>query len=106
MLGAVSNSEWGWRKKELTKIYNGQVRQVLDYGAAAWQPWISDTNIQRLERANQKALRMVTGQSMGTPMEAIHAEAGVPDYATIRKRNILIASEKALKRQVEIIHLT
>ena len=43
MLGAVANSEWGWRKKELTKIYNAQVRPVMDYGAAAWQPWICDS---------------------------------------------------------------
>ena len=82
MLGAVANSEWGWRKKELTKIYNAQVRPVMDYGAAAWQPWICDTNVKSLERANQKALRMVTGQSVGTPVEAIRAEAGVPSYAT------------------------
>ena len=26
MLGAASNSEWGWRKKELIKVYNTQVR--------------------------------------------------------------------------------
>ena len=40
---------------------------------------------------------MVTGQNLGTPMEAICAEAGVSDYATIRKGDILIASEKALR---------
>ena len=69
----------------------------MDYGAAAWQPWICDTNVKTLERANQKALRMVTGQSVGTPVEAIRAEAGVPSFATVRKRNILTAKEKALR---------
>ena len=38
VLGAVANSEWGWIKKELTRIYNSQVRQVLDYRGPAWQP--------------------------------------------------------------------
>ena len=83
MLGAVSNTEWGWRKKDLTKIYNVQIRQVLDYGAPAWQPWISETHVKDLERLNQRALRMITGQSVGTPMESLRAEAGIPDYATI-----------------------
>ena len=97
MLGAVANSEWGWRKKELTRIYNSQVRPVLDYGGPAWQPWLSPSNVEALERANQRALGMVTGQSVGSSREAIRAEAGVCDYATIRKRNILIAREKALR---------
>ena len=97
MLGAVANSEWGWRKKELTRIYNTQVRPALDYGAPAWQPWLSDTNIKTLERSNNRALRMVTGQSVDTPVESVRAESGVSSYATIRKRNILIAREKALK---------
>ena len=44
---------------------------------------------------------MVTGQSVGTPVEAIRAEAGVPNYATIRKRNILTAKEKALRSSVD-----
>ena len=96
MLGAVANSEWGWRKKELTRVYNSQVRPVLDYGGPAWQPWISPSNMEALERANQRALRMVTGQSVGSSREAIRAESEVCDYATIRKRKILTAREKAL----------
>ena len=84
------------RKKELTKV-----RPVIDYGAAAWQPWISDTNVKSIERANQKVLRMVTGQSVGTPVESIRAKAGVPNYATIRKIHILTAKEKALRSSVD-----
>ena len=40
---------------------------------------------------------MVTGQSVDTPVESVRAESGVSSYATIRKRNILIAREKALR---------
>ena len=36
MLGAVANSEWGWRKKELSRVYNSQVHPGLDYGGPAW----------------------------------------------------------------------
>ena len=101
MLGAVANTEWGWRKNHLTKLYNCQVRTVMDYGAPAWQPWLSDSNVEALEKLNQRALRMVTGQSVGSCREAIRLEAGVPSYQTIRKRNILAAKERALRTSAD-----
>ena len=62
MMGALSNSKWGWRKEDLTKVYSAHIKSVLDYGAPAWQPWISETNMQQLETAQNKALRHITGQ--------------------------------------------
>ena len=94
MLGAV---EWGWRKKDLIRVYSTQVRPVLDYGAPAWQPWLSASSVKLLETANNKALRMITGQSKDTPLPSIRAEAGVSSYSTIRKRTILTARERALR---------
>ena len=97
MLGAVVDSDWGWRKKELTRIYNSQIRSVLYYGRPVWQLWLSPSNVEALEKANQRALRMVTGQSIGSSREAIRGEAGVCDYATIRKRRIPTVREKVLR---------
>jgi hypothetical protein len=34
MLGAVSNSEWGWKKKDLIRIYSTQIRPVRRTGVA------------------------------------------------------------------------
>ena len=97
LLGAISNSEWGWKKKDLTKVYNSHVRSVLDYGAQSWQSRISETAMTKLEAANNRALRMITGQSKDSPIPSIQAEAGVTSYSTISKRNILIARERALR---------
>jgi len=97
MLGAVANTEWGWKKPDLTKIYNSQVRPALDYGGPAWQPWLSVTNKKTLETANNRALRMITGQSKDSPLDAVRAESGIPSYSTISKRNTLIARERALR---------
>ena len=97
MVGAVANTKWGWKKKELVRLYNTQVRPVFDYGAPSWQPWISDSNVGRLEASNNKALRMITGQSRDTHIPSLQAESGICSYGTIIKRNTLIAKEKALR---------
>ena len=58
-------------------------------------------NVEALEKLNQQAIRMVTGQSVGSCREAIRLEAGVPSYQTIRKRNILTAKERALRTSAD-----
>ena len=97
MLGAVANSEWGWPKKQLVRLYNTQARPVLDYGAPAWQPWVSETNVEKLNASNRKAIRMITGQSRDTHIPSLHAESGICSYNTIMKQQTLIAREKALR---------
>jgi hypothetical protein len=67
---------------------------VLDNAAAAWQPWLSDTQMQKLERAQNKALKIVTGHYKYTPIGALRLEAGVAtDWSS--NRLVSIAAEKA-----------
>jgi len=97
MMGALSNSKWGWRKEDLTKVYSAHIKSVLDYGAPAWQPWISETNMQQLETAQNKALRHITGQMRSSPVEALRAESGVCSYKTTSQRLTLSAEERAVR---------
>ena len=68
----------------------------LDYAAPAWQPWLSDTNLSCLDRLQNRSLRLITGQLVSTPLEALRLEADVQSYPTCSKRLILKAKEKAL----------
>jgi ribonuclease HI len=97
MLSAVAHKDWGWRTELLRKLFITCVRSGMDYAGAAWQPWLSETAMGRLERAQNKALRLVTGQLKSTPVEALRLEAMVPSYATLSKRNSCIAYEKSLR---------
>ena len=90
-----ASKQWGWRKETLRRVYLTTQCSVLDYAAAAWQPWLSDTQMIKLERAQNKALRIVTGQYSSTPVEALRLEAGVTSYKTHSKRLTSIAAEKA-----------
>ena len=96
-LRAVAHSKWGCRKKDLRKIFITVVRSVLDYAGPAWQPWLAPTGRSDLQRDQNYALRIVTGQYADTPVEALNLEAGVPQYTTIMDRNCVKAREKALR---------
>ena len=95
ILASLAGKQWGWRKENLRRVYIATQRSVLDYAAAAWQPWLSDSQLKKLEVAQNKALRLVTGQYSSTPTEALRLEAGVESYRTHSERNITIAAEKA-----------
>jgi hypothetical protein len=93
----VAQSKWGCRKKDLRKIFIAIVCSVLDYAGPAWQPWLSETGRNELQRDQNYALRIVTGQYADTPVEALGLEAGVPQYTTIMDRNCVKAREKVLR---------
>ena len=48
LLAAVSYSEWGWQRDNLKKLYSSFARSNLDYAAASWQPWLSETGVGQL----------------------------------------------------------
>ena len=71
------------------------MRSKFDYRGPGWQPWLSDTAINNLERCQNKALRIIKGQLKSSPFEALHYETGISSYATRIKRNTLKSREKA-----------
>ena len=72
-------------------------RSVLTYAGAAWMPLASDTNMACLERCQNSALRLITGQTRTTPTDALRLEADVPSIGTVRRQLTAISMEKALR---------
>jgi hypothetical protein len=95
LLAVLSNSSWGWRKDELRVIYSTFIRSKMDYAGSAWQPWLSKSNCEALERVQNKALRLITGQLISSPVEALRAEAGVQSFKSNAARECLKSFEKA-----------
>ena len=67
----------------------------MDCSGPGWQPWLSDHSINLLERMQNKALRVVTGQLRSSPVESLRLETGVPSYDTQTQGNTLKFSELA-----------
>ena len=78
-------------------VFHTLVHSKPDYAAPAWQPWLSDTNLSSLDRLQNHSLRLITGQLISTPLEALRLEADVQSYPTCSKRLILKVKEKALR---------
>ena len=95
MLASLTSKKWGWQKKSLRTVYITMQRSVMDYAAAAWQPWLSKTQTKKLETTQNKALRLISGQYSSTPTEALNLETGIERYETISKRWTAKAYEKA-----------
>ena len=97
IIGAVANTDWGWRKEDLLKIYTGHVSSVSDYAGFSWIPSTAKSHLERLERAQNKALRLVTGQYRSTRVEALRAECGLPSMKVHMDRLIVKSREKAIR---------
>ena len=81
----------------MVRVFLAFVRSTLDYCGAGWQPWLAPSSLGILVRAQNRALRIVTGQCRTTPVEALALEAGVPQYPTVRRRLCVTVYEKALR---------
>ena len=102
IIRATAHTSWGWRRSTLKMAFHALVRSKLDYAAPAWQPWLSETNLTNLDRLQNRSLRLITGQLVSTPLEALRLEADVQSYSTCSKRLILKANEKARRSKTII----
>lgn len=77
ILKCMSTKEWGNSMETQRKLYLQYVRSVLDYASSSWSTWISDTNMQRLQRVQNQALRSITCVAKTCPVDFLHLEARV-----------------------------
>ena len=78
LLHVVGGTTWGWQKHDLRTVYIATQRSVAEYAAAAWTPWLSSSNIEKLERTQLLAARAITHHVRSTPTEAVLHEADLP----------------------------
>ncbi len=97
VLNSLTSKQWGWRKDQISKIYKALYLRVMMYGAPAWQPWLSATRLEQLERCQNRAVRVITAQLQTTPVETLRREAGVCSMTTLMRRQTTIAYEKTTR---------
>ena len=97
MLSCLTHSKWGWKKQHVTRVYKSHVKSFMDYSGFAWQTFLSTENLGKLERIQNRALSIASGQYKTAPSEAKRAECSIVSYATSSKRAIAKAREKAVR---------
>ena len=102
MLASVENSHWGWDKHHLRQLYFAYMRSKMDYSGPGWQPWLSPTSVAVLERTQNKALRIITGQLKSSPVEALRLESTIIGYETHMLRDICYETHKSREKAMRL----
>ena len=97
LLAVLSRADWGWCKNDLRKLYFTFCRSKMMYAPSSWQPWCATAQTSRLERVQNKALRIINGQYRDSPCEALRKEANICTMDTTMRREAIKSAEKALR---------
>ena len=77
-LRCISASSWGPSKESLSLLYKSFLRSLLTYASPGWFPFLSATNITKLERLHRAASRATTSCLSSSPIPLLLSEASLP----------------------------
>ena len=76
-LHCISTSSWGPSKESLSVLYKSFVRSLLTYASPGWFPFLSVTNITKLERLHRAVSRAITACLSSSPIPLLLSEASL-----------------------------
>jgi hypothetical protein len=97
VLTALSGTDWGWNGYLLWKVYQTSLLSGTTYAGGGWLPGLSATSVDMLDWAQNRNLRVITGQLASTPNEALRVEAGVQSFGCLQDRAAAVALERLLR---------
>ena len=74
VLKALAGTNWGQQKETLLMTYKALERSIANYAAPVWSINASETNISKIQRAQNEALRIITGSHKMSSIDHIHSE--------------------------------
>ena len=74
VLKALAGTNWGQQKETLLMTYKALGRSIANYAAPVWSINASETNIGNIQRAQNEALRIITGSHKMSSIDHIHSE--------------------------------
>ena len=88
ILKAVSGHHWGADRSVLTIMYKSLIRSRLDYGCTLYDS-TSYTHSSKLDKIQNKCLRIITGAQATSPILSIEVESNFPPLEIHRKYLLL-----------------
>ena len=88
-LCCISASSWGLP-------YTAFLRPLLTYASPGWFPFLSATNLTKLERLHRAASRAITGCLSSSPIPLLLSEASSPSLRVTLTHFTLLSNERAL----------
>ena len=96
-LRCISASSWSPSKKSLSVLYKSFLQSLLTYASPGWFPFLSVTNITKLERLHQAASRAITGCFSSSPILLLLSEASLPPLRVTLTHFTFLSYERALR---------
>ena len=96
-LRCISASSWGPSKKSLSVLYKAFLGSLLTYASPGWFPFLSATNLTKLERLHRAASRAITGCLSSSPIPLLLSEASLPPLRVTLTHFTLFSYERALR---------
>ena len=96
-LRCISASSWGPSKESLSLLYKSFLRSLLTYASPGWFPFLSATNLTKLERLHRAATRAITGCLSSCSIPLLLSEASLPPLRVTLTHFTLLSYERALR---------
>ena len=74
VLKALAGTSWGQDKETIMLTFQSLIKPILSYAAPVWFPATCRTNIDRLQRVQNQALRIASGSLLKADIQHLHSE--------------------------------
>jgi hypothetical protein len=90
ILKALAGSKWGQQKEIIATTYKAIGRSLINYAAPVWTPLISNSIFNKLQTAQNTALRIATGCTKMSPIPHLHCET---EILPVKEHNTMLADQ-------------
>ena len=97
ILKALSGSTWGKEKETIVNTYKAIGQSLLNYCCPIFTPTLSDASWEKLQTAQNSALRTATGCHLMTDIDHLHAETKimpVKDHCQMLSKQFLLSTQR------------
>ena len=94
-LCCISASSWGPSKESLSVLYKSFLRSLFTYASPGWFPFLSTTNLTKLERLHQAASCTITGCLSSSPFPLFLPKASLLPLRVTLTHFALLSYERA-----------
>ena len=97
VLRCISASSWGLSKESLSVLYKSFLQSLFTYASPGWFPFLSATNLTKLECLHRAASRAITGCLSSSPIPLLFCKASLPPLQVALTHFTLLSYEQALR---------
>ena len=97
VLKCLAGTNWGMEKETLTHTYKATIQSCLNYCPSIWGSNLKDSNWTELQRAQNSALRVITGCVGKTQIDHLHTETKI---MPVKEHSEMLSSQYLLKTQL------